>query len=140
MKLRIVLVEDSSDDAFVLQRALNRSSFSLALEILLDGEQAMAYFSKLATSPARLPDLIILDINLPRLDGYEVLKGIKAHAGLNSIPILMHSGSTRLQDKQKALELGANGYLTKTHDGSEVVKTIQNLLTNTCLRDGSLKS
>jgi CheY-like chemotaxis protein len=126
--MRIVLVEDSSDDAFMLERTLNKGGLVFSMELLVDGKEALDYLQDLVNTNASRPDLIILDVNLPCHSGFEILQWIKSQDALRSTPVLVHTGSSLPQDTQKVLDLGASAFLTKSYDGSKVVTVIQEIM------------
>jgi DNA-binding response OmpR family regulator len=130
MNLKIVLVEDSSDDAFVLQRALSKSGLVFTMQHLADGEEALNYFRSLMEDGAPAPHVIILDIKLPRLTGFDILEWLKKKSTMTRVPVIVHSGSSLAADKVRASELGAEAFVTKTHDCVVVVEKIRELFPN----------
>lgn len=120
-KIKILLVED---DVF-LSNIYAKKFESEGFEILaaLDGEKGL----RLALS--KEPDLILLDLLLPGIDGFEVLKGIKNNELTKNIPVLLLTNLSQKEDIQKGLSLGANDYLIKTHFmPSEIVAKVKNFL------------
>jgi chemotaxis family two-component system response regulator Rcp1 len=118
----ILLVEDNPGDIRLLQEAFKEGGLTCKLNITRDGEQAMAYLHQegsYAHSPR--PVLILLDLNLPRMDGREVLAEIKKESRLCRIPVVVLSTSTSHEDVQKAYELRANCYLPKPGDLDSLV-------------------
>ncbi len=112
LKVRILLVEDNPGDVRLIQEALKTTELQYVLEVASDGDEAIA---KLLTSSSRepLPDLIILDLNLPRRNGHEVLSIIKEHPKTRSVPVIVLSSSGLTEDVQKAYGAHANCYIQK---------------------------
>jgi chemotaxis family two-component system response regulator Rcp1 len=106
---RILLVEDNPADVRLMREAFAEQGTSVELVIAGDGEEAM----RLLQDPVNRPDLILLDLNLPRKDGREVLAEIKADAGLRIIPVLVLTSSEAERDVEHSYALHANVYLRK---------------------------
>jgi len=116
-RLKILLAEDNDVDVWLFREAFQALGLPHQLEIAPDGEQALA---RLRTRP--LPDLILLDLNMPKLDGFEVLSAIRADPKLCLIPVIILSSSRDPKDVRRAQQLGANSYLCKsTEDFSDLV-------------------
>jgi len=128
-KFDILLVEDNAGDILLTKEAFKRSNFDVFLNTVIDGELAIEYLSKDGEfKEVSRPDLILLDLNLPKKDGREVLKFIKTDQSLKSIPVIILSTSTSSVDINKAYELSANSFVTKPVDFNSfltVVKTIE---------------
>jgi two-component system response regulator len=128
--IEILLVEDNPGDARLTQEVLKDSKIRNNLHIVADGVEAMAFLRRegqYASAPR--PDIILLDLNLPRMDGREVLKAIKADESLRRIPIVIMTTSDDEHDILAAYDLYANCYITKPVDFQrfiEIVKTIEN--------------
>lgn len=108
----LLLVEDSPDDAELTLRALRRNGFSNAVRVLRDGEEAVDYFR----SPGESCDLVLLDIRLPKADGFEVLATIRDRSTADYIPVVILSTSAERRDILRAYAAGANGYVQKPLD------------------------
>lgn len=130
--MNILLVEDNPGDVRLTQEALKEGhlTHSLQLDVVPDGEEALRYLSKDGKyEKAELPDIIFLDLNLPRKDGREVLRQIKEDPKWKMIPVVVLTTSDADQDILKSYELHANCYITKPVDINqfiEVVKSIEN--------------
>ena len=130
-ELTVLLVEDNPRDIRLIQRAFNQVGFQHGLHIARDGDEALAYlyrteaFSDPDTAPR--PDLIILDLNLPRTGGHEVLQRCKGDPRLQGIPIVVLTTSERSDDVQRAYTAGANAYLLKPVEFGRFMEVIQNL-------------
>jgi chemotaxis family two-component system response regulator Rcp1 len=127
--VEILLVEDNPGDARLARQGLRQSKIPHTLHIVDDGVKAMDFLHRdreYATVPR--PDLILLDLNLPRKDGREVLREIKEDAGLQTIPVVILTTSRADEDVNKTYSLHANCYVTKPldlHQFLEVVKSIE---------------
>ena len=117
-KKSILLVEDDEFLAELYATKLNLEGFEVSLAV--DGEKGL----KLAKEVE--PDLVLLDIILPKMDGFEVLKGIKADSKIKNIPVILLTNLSQKDEVQKGLDLGATDYLIKAHFmPSEVVQKIK---------------
>jgi len=119
----ILIAEDEKTDAFFVQEAVNRMSCKTDLRIVRDGQAVMDFLARLDEyAEAPRPDIILLDINMPRKNGHEVLAEIKANADLRTIPVIMLSGSNAERDILKSYENHANAFVTKANDFSGMVR------------------
>lgn len=110
----VLLVEDSPGDVRLMREAFHQVNLSVHLNIALDGVEAMAFLRRQGEfRGAPRPDFILLDLNLPRMDGREVLAHIKADAELKTIPTVILTTSMADADIAKSYELNANCYLCK---------------------------
>ncbi len=127
--LCILLVEDSPADIRLTEEALRDSPMVDTLHVARDGEEAMDFLRQRgAHADAPRPDLVLLDLNLPRKNGAEVLAEVKAHPSLRRIPVIVISGSSADQDVRNAYDLHANAYLRKPRDYPglrDLVETIE---------------
>ena len=128
-KLHVLLVEDSEADAMLIKRSFAQSDISCTLCWLEDGESAIAYLEQRGQyQQAIRPDLIILDLNLPRLDGREVLHRVKNNSDLKRIPVVVMSTSNSEIDVSRSYDLHANCYIVKpfdVHDFLRVTSSIE---------------
>lgn len=117
-QLTILLAEDEPADVHLLRLALLENDLPAELHHVSDGREALAYLRRLGTrfAAAVRPDLILLDLNMPRMDGCEFLAAIKADAALNRIPVVVLSTSVAERDVVAARRLGAAGYIAKSAD------------------------
>jgi CheY-like chemotaxis protein len=122
-RVEILLVEDNPGDIRLIQEAFKEGGFSSNLNITRDGEQAMAFLRQEGEySESPRPRFIILDLNLPRKDGREVLAEIKADKKLRQIPVVILSTSTSAEDVRHAYDLHANCYVPKPLDIEHLVE------------------
>ncbi len=121
-KIRTMLiVEDEKDILELLLSVFDDSKYYRTLSAM-DGEEAL----KLARGDN--PDIILLDIHLPTLNGYEVCKSVKSDPNMSSTKVLMLSGMTQNSDRQKAREAGADGYIAKPFSSIELLQKVEELL------------
>jgi two-component system, chemotaxis family, response regulator Rcp1 len=114
MTIDVLLVEDSPGDARLTQETLREANQLIHLHVVADGVEAMAFLRREERhAHAPRPDLILLDLNLPRMDGREVLALIKDDGSLKTIPTVILTTSAAQADITKSYELQANCYLTK---------------------------
>ncbi len=128
----ILLVEDNSADIKITQRALQESAIPVELVVVRDGQEAVDYLLRqgaYAEQPAwRRPDLVLLDLNLPRLSGREVLERIRATQALRPLPVVVLTTSHRADEIRDLYAAGANTYIEKPQDFKrfvDVLRTIQ---------------
>jgi CheY-like chemotaxis protein len=111
-----LLVEDSEDDAFFLERSLDRTEIAYRLERVKNGKEAVDYLQQFAEGDdlaEAKPRIIFLDLKMPGVNGFEVLEWIRTHGLHPSLDIIILSGSDQDGDIQKALRMGASAYLVK---------------------------
>ena len=127
--VRILLVEDNAGDVRLTQEALKEAKFSNTLQVVGDGVEALEYLHQQGKySGATRPHLVMLDLNMPRMDGREVLEAIKKDPDLMRIPVVVLTSSEAESDIAKAYELHANAYVTKPvgiDHFMQVVKSIE---------------
>ena len=124
--ITILLVEDSSTDVLLAQEALEGSIISIDLQVVSDGVEAMQFLRGAAPfQGAMRPNLVLLDLNLPRKHGREVLAEIKADADLRTIPVVVLTTSQAEEDIECAYALHANCYITKPVDFNEFATVVR---------------
>jgi two-component system, chemotaxis family, response regulator Rcp1 len=124
----ILLVEDNEGDARLAREAMRDSKIRNTLHHVIDGEEAMAFLrkeDKYAAAPR--PDLILLDLNLPKKDGRQVLAEIKVDEDLKRIPVVILTVSSAEEDILKAYNLHANCYITKPIDLTQFLKVVRSI-------------
>jgi CheY-like chemotaxis protein len=112
-RIELLLVEDTPSDIRLTEEALKDASLDYHLSITHDGEEAMNYLNSKKSSGEKLPDLILLDLNMPKKNGHEVLADISRDSTLKTIPVILLTVSQRDEDIQEALKLKMNYYLCK---------------------------
>jgi two-component system response regulator len=123
--IEILLIEDNPGDADLAREALENSKVHNTLNVVQDGEAAMAFLRRKGQyASAPRPDLILLDLNLPKKDGREVLAEVKADADLKIIPVVILTTSKAEEDILKSYNLHANCYITKPIDLNQFVKVV----------------
>jgi CheY-like chemotaxis protein len=123
--VKILIVEDSPSDVRLIREALRDSEFVVHLSVCKDGVEALEYLERSKTSQAGLPDLILLDLNLPLKTGHEVLTEIKRDARLKKIPVVIMTSSADEKDLAAAYDLNANCYIRKPLDLPEYVRVVR---------------
>ncbi|MCX4246873.1 response regulator [Paraliomyxa miuraensis] len=127
--IEILLVEDNPAEVDLARETLELAKIRNNLHVTMDGVQALRFLRREGEYAAMpRPDLVLLDLNLPRKDGREVLREIKGDANLRSIPVVVLTSSSAERDVVKTYSLGANCYITKPVDlqqFSDVVKSIE---------------
>jgi CheY-like chemotaxis protein len=118
----LLLVEDNSDDAMILQRALREAGATGPLVHVPDAERAMAYLRSMVNPK---PALILLDLNLPTMSGVEFLKTVKADPALTEIPIVVLSASDERGDILESFDLSVAGYIVKPMEYANLVETVK---------------
>ena len=111
-KLDILCIEDNEDFCFFMSKAIESMELSLAYDIIMEGEQAIAVLKEESEQFVK-PKIILLDLNLHDISGMEILKSIKESNKLSSIPVIILSTSDNPQDVAQALYLGANAFVSK---------------------------
>lgn len=128
--INVLLVEDNEGDIVLTQEALLEGAIAKEIQVVKDGWEAIQYLKKsegykLATTP----DLILLDINLPKLNGFEVLKKIRSFKETKDIPVVMLSTSTQENDIKNCAKYHANCYISKPVDADDYTSVISSIKT-----------
>jgi two-component system, response regulator len=121
----ILLIEDNMDDAGLTIRALRKNHLANKVLHLRDGEEALSYL--FSENFVRLPKLILLDLKMPKVDGIEVLKKLKADEQLKIIPVAMLTSSREEADIVASYSLGVNAYIVKPVDFEKFSKAVSDL-------------
>ncbi|MBV8551027.1 MAG: response regulator [Acidobacteriaceae bacterium] len=125
--LRILLVEDSPSDVRLIREALKGTTATVQITVAWDGVEALDYLRQAETGRTAMPDLILLDLNLPRKNGLEVLAEVKAAPNLKQIPVVVMTNSWAEEDIDAAYSLNAHCYITKPDDLDEYLNVVRAL-------------
>ena len=125
----ILLVEDNPSDIDLTKRALERSRVANVLVVARDGQEALEYLfgTSPTTGPGRLPELVLLDLKLPKVDGHEVLRRIRADPPTRRVPVVIMTTSKEDQDVAQSYDLGANSYIRKPVDFTQFAGAVEQL-------------
>jgi CheY-like chemotaxis protein len=124
----ILVGEDDPTDAYFFERAFKRAGLPVALHFVRDGQQAIDYlqgtgpFADRAAHP--LPRLVLLDLKMPRLDGFDVLEWVRQQPSFRDLNVVIFSSSDEAKDINRAYGLGANWYLVKPHSMEELTALV----------------
>ena len=124
----VLLVEDNDDDIELTKIGFEQAEFAVDLRVVSDGEQCLDYLRRqnaYATSPT--PDLILLDLHMPRMSGMEVLDAINADATIRHLPVIVLTTSSSDREIREAYQRHCSGYLIKPVGFADFVKTVQGL-------------
>ena len=128
----VLYVEDEPDDVFFMRLAFTEAGLNHRLESVGDGQAAIHYLEGSGSFADRerfpLPALVLLDLNLPLRSGMEVLKWIRGHAQLRTLPVVVLTSSNQPADEEKARRMGANDYLTKPSNPLDLQRMVQTAL------------
>jgi CheY-like chemotaxis protein len=132
----IVIAEDDADDQFLFQTAFEENGLKLQIKFVNNGVEMISYLDACtaAKDPSNIPSLIILDLNMPKKDGREVLKEIKTHPVYKIIPVIIFTTTKNEKEVRRCYDLGANSYIVKpvTFDGLVlIIREIKNFWFNT---------
>jgi len=127
----ILVADDDSDDIFLLRRAFEKAGLDQPIFDVSDGEQAIEYLSGESAFADRarhpLPALVVLDIKMPKRNGFDVLEWLSAHEGFRDLPVVMLSSSSQESDVAKARTLGAQEYFVKPSDSDDLRQVVQTM-------------
>jgi CheY-like chemotaxis protein len=127
----ILVADDDAQDTLLVKMAAERASLGLQLKSVKDGEEAIDYLMGRAPYSDRqahpFPKLLLLDLKMPRLGGFDVLKFVRQQPGLKQLPIVIFSSSDDPKDIRHAYESGANSYLCKPHSNNDLAALLKAL-------------
>ena len=129
--LRILMADDDPDDRLLIQEAMDEAGLNSQMDFAVDGEDLLDRLHKRGdytdtTEP--LPDLLLLDLNMPRKDGRECLEEIRAEASLCHLPVVVLTTSSAQEDVMRCYRLGANSFVSKPVNFDGMVELVRNLL------------
>ena len=126
--LHILLAEDDDNDVRITRRAILKAGIAADLSVVRDGQEAMSFlFRRPPYQDAPRPDLVLLDMSLPKVDGMEVLSAVKQNRALAAVPVVMLTTSTRQEDAQTAYTLGGNTFIAKPIRFARFVEVIREI-------------
>ena len=129
---KVLIAEDDPGDVFLLKRAFSQSGISITLHFVRDGQEVIDYlrgengYADRQNYP--MPDLLLLDLKMPRLNGFDVLEWLRDQPGLKRLLVTILTSSDQPQDVNRAYDLGANSYLLKPHNSEylcDLVKLVE---------------
>jgi CheY-like chemotaxis protein len=127
----ILLVDDNEDDVYALKRALKKAGIANPIRVVTDGQQALDYLTGVGEYAKReqhpIPFIVFLDLKLPYFDGFEVLTRMRQEPALNSVIVVILTGSDETKDHQRAYALGARSYLVKPPTASDVLQLMESM-------------
>lgn len=125
---RILLIEDNPADARLVKECLCDQSPSAELMVAKDGEEGLRMLTEGMESRRPLPDIVLLDLNMPRMDGHEVLREIKQNPSLRSLPVVVLTSSRYESDVRKAYDLQASSYVIKPGNLDDLEAAIRSII------------
>jgi CheY-like chemotaxis protein len=122
----ILLAEDEEDDVLLIQKAFAKADIPNPLHVVWNGQEAISYLKGEGKYSNRdeypLPELLLLDLKMPRLNGFEVLKWLRAEPSLSSLRVLVLTSSDQIRDVNEAYQLGANSFMVKPSDFEDITQ------------------
>ena len=127
----ILIAEDKDEDIELLRHAFVRAEIPNPIHVVKDGAETIAYLQGEGKYSNRdeypLPALLLLDLNMPRTDGFEVLMWLRREPGLSNLRVIVLTASSDMQDINRAYDLGANSYLVKPHAIDDLMRVVERL-------------
>lgn len=124
---RILVTDDDEDDYALILQAFLELELKHRVENIKDGNQLLAYLAQAADSGDKLPDLVLLDVNMPMMNGIQVLEQLRENHLYMHIPVIMYSTSASAGEKSRCMELGASAFVTKGDNYGRVLSFAQNI-------------
>ena len=121
-RIQIFLAEDNPGDIELVREALREHHIEYNLAIASDGAEVKRFIESLGSNDVRCPDLVLLDLNLPKAHGYELFEMLRAHEGCEEIPVIVVTSSSAPKDRERAVELGAARYFRKPSELDEFLR------------------
>ncbi len=118
-ELKVIVAEDDTEDAKNIKRSLEKESVFVKIDVVSDGQELMEF---LETNRSSLPTVILTDLNMPRMDGYEVLQEVLQDADFSNVPVIVYTTSSSEYCFTKCKDLGAKAVLVKPFDFKEIEK------------------
>ncbi|HLY74893.1 MAG TPA: response regulator [Planctomycetota bacterium] len=130
-RARILVVEDSEDDIFFLKRAFRKAGVNVLDRVLSDGQSALDFFAGRGPYADRsvypLPTHMLLDLKVPKVNGLEILDWIRRHETLSALPAVVLSSSGERDDRDRAVQLGIDGYFIKPSRGEQLLDIVRQI-------------
>lgn len=123
----ILLAEDNPGDSRLIQEGFREASIDPVFHTATDGQRTIEYLRKLRNDPTAYPDLLLLDLNMPRKDGFDVLEELRENPEYPPLPVLVLTSSEAREDVTKSYELAANAYLTKPSTPDQFVSLAKSI-------------
>lgn len=128
--ITFLLVDDDIDDTFLFREVLNDVAPQINLRTAANGQEALDVLTAISIDGAPLPDLIFLDLNMPRMDGKQCLVQLKASDALQHIPVIMYTTSSHSRDIEETMQNGAVSFITKPSHVSDLKTILSSLASN----------
>lgn len=128
---RVLLADDSDDDVFLMKRAFSSAGVDASLEVARDGEETIDCLESRVRSGTdwdEVPDILLLDLKMPRKGGFEVLEWVRSHRRLRRLVVIVMTSSMAQADVDRAYDLGVNGFLVKPSEYAELVAMTRRLV------------
>jgi len=127
-RFNVLLVEDNEADVGLTVAALRDALIPSKVHVVRDGEEALEFLKRTGKhAEAEVPDLILLDLNLPKMDGFEVLESMRSDPKLKHLPVIVTSGSAREEDEARAYRLHISAYVVKPTDKDKYFSAIRSI-------------
>ena len=131
-KKTILLADDNPDDVYLVKAAFTRAGYDFPILAVPNGEEAIEYFMGVGQYADRniypIPALLLLDLKMPGIDGFEVLRAVRSQSGWKAVPIIVLTNSCQGSDINQGYKLGANSFLTKPDDFTHYVDAIKQVV------------
>ena len=125
--MKILMTDDDSEDRFLALFAFKKLNAAHTIDFVSNGEEMLDYLTMRLNSNSELPNLILLDLNMPKMDGREAMKQIKANPKLSGIEIIIFSTSMSEKDKKLTLDLGAKDFIVKPNNHDELINIFRKI-------------
>ncbi|MGE5505093.1 MAG: response regulator [Actinomycetota bacterium] len=125
---RVLLVDDEPADIELTRMALSHAPIPCQVMTAANGREALGLLQRERSEGKRIPDLILLDLNMPQMNGYDVLKAMKEDGGLSSIPVVVLTTSCATEDVKDVYRMGASGFITKPSDVDDLFRFMHAVL------------
>lgn len=132
IRAKILIIEDHPADVFLIKRCLSKAFVNCNLDVISDAEQVMDHLRTKRKSTGDLPALILLDLNLPKLDGHEILSFIKSDSSLQHVPVVILTSSVHRKDLELSYKLHANSYVTKSSNSEQFARDLESIVHYWC--------